>query len=80
MRTTVRLDDALLREARIYAAERGCTFTALVEDGIRAVLRRPAAARKDKVNLPVSGARGGTLPGVDLDDTNSLLDAMDGRG
>jgi hypothetical protein len=80
MRTTVRLDDALLRDARIYAAERGRTFTSLVEEGIRTVLRRQMTGKDPAVDLPVSKARGGTLPGVDLDDTSSLLDVMDGRG
>ena len=76
----MRLDDALLREARVYAAQRGRTLTSLVEEGVRTVLRRQAAGTEPVVDLPVSKAKGGVLPGVDLDDTSSLLDRMDGRG
>ena len=35
MRTTVRLDDDLLREAKRVAAEEGRTLTSLLEDGLR---------------------------------------------
>lgn len=43
MRTTLNLDDALLNEAGAYA---GITEkTALVHEGLRALIRREAAAR-----------------------------------
>jgi len=38
MRTTVRLDDDLLRRAKIRAAEEGVTLTALIERGLERVL------------------------------------------
>jgi hypothetical protein len=38
MRTTVRLDEALLRAAKIKAAKEGRTLTSLLEDGLRQVL------------------------------------------
>jgi len=41
MRTTVRLDDALLDRARQEAARRGVTLTSLIEQGLQLVLRRP---------------------------------------
>ena len=41
MRTTVRLDDALLEQAKREAARRGETVTALIERGLRLVLARP---------------------------------------
>ena len=41
---------------------------------------RPAKPpARTRVRVPVSSASGGTLPGVDLDDTAALLDRMDGR-
>ncbi len=80
MRTTVRLDENLLRDAKREAQKRGETLTALIKQGLRLVLAgsrpRPARAR---VKLPVSRAGGGTLPGVDLNDSAALLDRMDGR-
>ncbi|MGO9596212.1 MAG: hypothetical protein ACLQFF_00255 [Steroidobacteraceae bacterium] len=81
MRTTVRLDEGLLELAKREARRRGTTLTALLEQGLRLVLRRPQAGpRQTRVKLPVSRASGGTLPGVDLDNTASLIDRMDGRG
>lgn len=80
MRTTVRLDDALLERARQEAHRRGVTLTALIEQGLRAVLRRPQKQPdRPRVSLPVCRAGGGTLPGIDLNDSSTLLDQMDGR-
>jgi hypothetical protein len=79
MRTTVRLEDDLLRQAKHHAAERGKTLTSVIGEALQAYLARPAAASaQTPLDLPVSG-HGGTLPGVDLDDTAQLYDAMDGR-
>ena len=80
MRTTVRLDEGLLDQAKREAQRRGTTVTALIEEGLRLVLRPPApVAPERRIRLLVSHATGGTLPGVDLDDTASLLDLMEGR-
>jgi len=80
MRTTVRLDEALLERARHEAARRGVTLTSLIEQGLRLVLRRPLPRRaRPHVTLPVSSAGGGVLPGVDLDHSAALLDRMEGR-
>jgi hypothetical protein len=78
MRTTVRLPDDLLDEAKRYALESGRTLTALIEDGLRQVLaRRRAGGELPRVELPTYGV-GGVRPGVDLDDSAALLDAMEG--
>ncbi len=77
MRTTIRLDDELLRAAKRAAVERGTTLTAVIEDALRRVLAPGVASAPEHVELPTF--RGdGLLPGVDLDDTASLLDLMDG--
>lgn len=80
MRTTVRLDEVLLGRAREEAARRKTTLTALLEQGLELVLRRPMK-RGDRrpVSLPECRAGGGTLPGVDLDDSAAVLERMDGR-
>jgi hypothetical protein len=80
MRTTVRLDDQLLTEAKEHAAKTGRTLTALLEDALRALLaleNRPKRSRS--LRLPTYG-EGGLQPGVDLDDSAGLQDLMDGPG
>lgn len=80
MRTTVRLNEALLERARKEAARRLVTLTSLIEQGLRLVLRRPLKRNdRPRVALPECRAGGGTLPGVDLNDSAALLDRMDGR-
>ena len=80
MRTTVRLDERLLERARSEAARRGATLTSLIEEGLQLVLRRPKRpSNQTIVKLPECRASGGTLPGVDLDDSAALLDRMEGR-
>ena len=80
MRTTVRLDDALLDRARREAARRGETLTSLIERGLRLVLASPQKrSAPHHVEIPVCRAGGGTLPGVDLDDGAFLLDIVEGR-
>jgi hypothetical protein len=80
MRTTVRLDEALLERAREEATRRKTTLTALIEQGLELVLRRPLKRGvRPRVALPECRAGGGTLPGVDLNDSASLLDRMDNR-
>jgi hypothetical protein len=76
MRTTVRLDEHLLQQAKQHALATGTTLTAVLEQALRELLaRRPAAPRSQPIRLKTfRGA--GMLPGVDLDDSSSLLDLM----
>jgi plasmid stability protein len=78
MRTTIRLDDDLLARAKQLAARTGRTLTAVIEEALRAALAPRRARGRERVELPTFGS-GGLLPGVDLDDTASLLDAMEDR-
>jgi Arc/MetJ family transcription regulator len=77
MRTTVRLDEHLLAEAKKHAAESGKTLTSVLEDALRESLaRRNMHAKSKPVRLKtVKG--GGVRAGVDLDDSASLLDVME---
>ena len=78
MRTTVRLGDALLQEAKREAAKTGMTLTALIEESLRERLARSRTNPdvRPPVRLTTTG-RGGVHPGIDLDDSASLLDLMD---
>jgi hypothetical protein len=80
MRTTVRLDDGLLRQAKQAAKERGETLTTMIEEGLRLLLANSQKRHSRKrLNLPVSRVGGGTLPGIDLSNSAALLDRMEGR-
>jgi hypothetical protein len=80
MRTTVRLDDALLRKAKEKAASQGTTLTALIDQGLRMVIATTnSRVKRKRIHLPVCRAGGGPFPGIDLDDTSTLLDVMEGR-
>ncbi|GMU62516.1 MAG: hypothetical protein AMXMBFR34_42790 [Myxococcaceae bacterium] len=77
MRTTIRLDSALMREAKKLAAARGTTFTAIVESALRDTLRQAHEAKAPRrIRLPTS--RGRFRDNVNLDRTSELLDLMDG--
>ena len=77
MRTTVRIDPHLLAQAKNLAASSRRTLTAVIEDALReAVSRRRRRRRRRTVRLTIVDGRG-VHPGIDLDDTSSLLDAMD---
>ena len=79
MRTTVRLRAELLKKARERAAADGRTLTSLIEEGLGVVLEQARPARAHKVKLPVSRARGGLLPGVDLTRSGDLEDLMNSK-
>jgi hypothetical protein len=81
MRTTVRLDDVLLEDAKREAAQRQVTLTSLIEKGLRLVMARPMRRPSGgKVRIPVCRAGGGILPGVNLTDSADLLDRMEQKG
>ncbi len=78
MRTTIRLSDDLLAQAKQAAIRSGRTLTAVIEDALRQALQRKEPQRKRRrIRLPSSG-EGGLRPGVNLDNTAELLDIMDG--
>lgn len=80
MRTTVDLPDDLLAEAKVRAARERRTLSAVIGDALRASFaRRPNEELSGAVELPTYGD-GGLLPGVDLDDSASLLDLMEREG
>jgi hypothetical protein len=59
-------------------AEQGRTLTSLLEEGLKPVLVESKPAKRARVRLPVSTARGGTLPGIDLNRSADLEDRMQG--
>jgi len=79
MRTTIRLDDELLREAKAHAAATDRTLTKLIEEALReALARRQRQRERPWVRLPT--VRGGPKPGVNLNSNAQLLDLMERSG
>ena len=81
MRTTITVDDDLLREARHHALREGRTLGQVVEDSLRVFLARRDSAPA-ALHLPTYGGSG-LRPGVDLEDKDALaalLDEEDGAG
>ncbi len=77
MRTTINLPDELLVQIKKLAATSRSTITALIEDALReALARRRRTRRHERVILRTYGKQG-LLPGVDIDDTASVLDLME---
>jgi hypothetical protein len=79
MRTTLNLDDDLLRDAKRFAAERGTTLTAVMEDALRIHVRRVEKPKpRRRVRLPTFGVPGESFPpGVDLDSNAAMLELME---
>jgi len=76
MRTTIDIHDELLAQAKQRAMESDRKIGEVVNDALR-----EAFARRDvpspRVELPTYG-QGGARSGVDLDDSASLNDLLDG--
>lgn len=77
MRTTVRLNEQLLTQAKKYAYHRGLTLTSLIEDALRKLLTQ--VRKKEKIpTLRLTTFKGkGLQAGVDLDHMSELLDRME---
>jgi Arc/MetJ family transcription regulator len=77
MRTTIKIDDLLLADAKAQAVKSGRTLNQVVEDALRESLGRLGRSiREQQVELPTFSSD--PAPGVDLDDNSALLDLMEG--
>lgn len=78
MKTTLDINDQLLAEAKVLAAQRRTTLTRLIEEGLQLRLRAKGHARTaGPVRMPVFKGKGGLVAGVDPCSNKSLLDALD---
>jgi hypothetical protein len=78
MRTTIDIADELIKTAKKRAADEHATLRELVERALRCYLTETPPQKKFKLRWKPH-ARGRLLPGVVLEDRNSLFDVMEGR-
>lgn len=75
MRTTLIIDDVTYRETKSAAARLGMSVGSVVESALRDYLARLNAPADDLP--PLVSFPGGPRPGIDVDRTSALLDALD---
>jgi hypothetical protein len=73
-RTTVRIDETLLNEAKAFAARQGRSLNSVMEDALRQLMNHSAhLAERPRVELPSSEGKPGYQPEF------AVLFAADGR-
>jgi hypothetical protein len=77
MRTTISINDHLLRAAKQRALERNVTLGSVIEDALHLILDPAREGEKSPASLPLSKRRGGTRPGIDVADGARLRDQME---
>jgi hypothetical protein len=77
VRTTIRIDEALYRRAKVEAARTGRTVSQLLEDSLHEALRAHRDDADHDVPPLVTFGGSGVLPGVDLTDSGRLRELMD---
>ena len=75
-RTTLDIDDRILRDLKKRAAAEGRTLQSVVNEYLK---RAAATAVGPPYTLQLEGWQAALQPGVDLFDRDSLFDLMDGR-
>jgi len=77
MQTTIQLDEALLDQATKLAQAKGCDLSHLIEETLRdKIAPKPPVVRQPFFRLTTVGGQG-VRPGVDLDNSTSLLALME---
>ncbi len=78
MRTTIRLDDQLLKSAKRLAHDTGKSLTAVIEDELRQTLARQTTSKQARKPVKLTTVAGhGVRPGIDLNDSAALLAFME---
>ncbi|MBI4864104.1 MAG: type II toxin-antitoxin system VapB family antitoxin [Candidatus Riflebacteria bacterium] len=78
MRTTIDINDELLRQAKRRATDEQVPLRDIIERALRALLGGNSKERS-RYRLRWRAERGRLQPGVCLDDRDALFDLMDGR-
>jgi hypothetical protein len=79
VRTTLTLDDDVLKSARKKAAEEGRPLKDVINEALRFGLQAGSRGSRAPYKFKLKTVSGRTLPGVDLTDRDKLFDLMEGR-
>lgn len=77
MRTTLEINDELFRQAKKRAADDGIPLRKVVETALQRYLNGKSSQKNYR--LQWRPQKGRLLPGVRIDDRDSLFDIMEGR-
>ena len=77
MKTTLVIDDQVMKRLKVEAARQGRTISELVEVALRQLLEAPREKKPAKLSPLPSFKSGGHL--VDIADRDALYEAMEGR-
>ena len=77
MRTTVSIDDDLLRLAKRAAVDSDCSLSEVVSEALREVLCRRSAKPEYRVELITAGHGSQVVPGLELSDNAAVRAAID---
>jgi hypothetical protein len=77
MRTTVEIKDQLFRQAKKRAADDGVPLRKVIEAALQRYLHGQSSQKKYRLQWRTE--KGRLLPGVRIEDRNSLFDIMEGR-
>lgn len=75
MKTTLNLNDDVLRRSKESAARLGVTLTRFVEDAL--AVKLSDSKRKPQFRLTLRTVQGTRPPNVDISDRNALYDVID---
>jgi len=76
VRISIRLDDRLLREAKLSAARAGRSLNEFIEDAVRSAVLDDRQAARDAPIIPVFRGGRGLHPEVDLESNAALFKIM----
>lgn len=78
MKTTLDLNDQLLADAKVLAAQQRTSLTRLIEEGLQLRLRAQASSVRGsrRPKLPVFKGGGGLVAGVNALSNKAMLEAL----
>jgi hypothetical protein len=78
MRTTINLPDDLIVQAKKAALDSKTTLTEIIANALRATLSKRSRKPQKKKTRLITYGKGGTFPGIDISNSATLHDIMDG--